>query len=73
MNEDLRLVETPIVEIEHLSKNFAHIHALNDVNLEIPEGRIIGVLGPNGSGKTTLLKILAGLYGEYQGRVLIDG
>lgn len=73
MNGDLRLVETPIVEIEHLSKNFAHIHALNDVNLEIPEGRIIGVLGPNGSGKTTLLKILAGLYGEYQGRVLIDG
>ena len=45
MNGDLRLVETPIVEIEHLSKNFVHIHALNDVNLEIPEGRILMGVG----------------------------
>ncbi len=70
----LRLVKkSPIVEIRGLTKNFSSVRALCDVNLEIPEGRIIGLLGPNGSGKTTLLKILAGFYAEYQGTVLIDG
>ena len=58
---NLRLVENPpIVEIKNVSKSFESVQALDDVNLSIPEGRIIGLLGPNGSGKTTLLKILAG-------------
>lgn len=70
----LRLVENPpIVRVENLNKTFGSVQALKDVNLEIPEGRIIGILGPNGSGKTTLLKILAGLYTTYSGTVLIDG
>lgn len=70
----LRLVENPpIVRVENLNKTFGSVLALKDVNLEIPEGRIIGILGPNGSGKTTLLKILAGLYTTYSGTVLIDG
>lgn len=70
----LRLVENPpVVEIKGLKKHFDAIRALDGIDLEIPEGRIIGLLGPNGSGKTTLLKILAGFYTEYQGEVLIDG
>lgn len=70
----LKLVENPpIVEIKGLSKQFEHIRALDDVNLEIPEGHIIGLLGKNGSGKTTLLKILAGFLNQYEGEVLIDG
>lgn len=71
---ELKLVENPpVVEITGLSKSFGLIKALDQVNLEIPEGWIIGLLGPNGSGKTTLLKILAGFYAEYEGTVLIDG
>lgn len=62
-----------MVEISGLTKRFGEILALDDVNLQIPEGRIIGLLGPNGSGKTTLLKILAGFYAEYEGSALIDG
>lgn len=70
----LKLVESePIVKIENLSKQFDTVLALDSINLEISEGRIIGLLGPNGSGKTTLLKILAGLYTTYTGRVLIEG
>lgn len=63
----------PIVEIKDLTKEFGQVIALKDVNLEIPEGNIIGLLGPNGSGKTTLIKILAGLYTSYSGSVAIDG
>ncbi|HWQ21600.1 MAG TPA: ABC transporter ATP-binding protein, partial [Clostridia bacterium] len=47
--------------------------ALSDVTLEVPEGHIMGLLGPNGSGKTTLMKILAGLVSPTSGTVLIDG
>ena len=70
----LRLVpELPVVEIENLGKSFGHVQALQDVELKLPPGQIIGLLGPNGSGKTTMLKILAGLYTDYEGNVLIDG
>jgi len=70
----LRLVENPpIVEIKNVSKSFESVQALDNVNLTIPEGRIIGLLGPNGSGKTTFLKILAGFYTQYSGEVTIDG
>ena len=73
MASELKLVSKPIVEIKNLTKEFDFVRALDDVSLEIPEGHIIGLLGPNGSGKTTLLKILAGMYAEYRGEVLIDG
>lgn len=63
----------PIILIEHLNKSFGPVDALKDINITIPAGRIIGLLGPNGSGKTTLFKILAGLYNQYTGDVLIEG
>ena len=58
---NLKLVTTPLVCLSDVSKQFDRIRALDHVSLAIPEGRIIGLLGPNGSGKTTMLKILAGL------------
>ena len=74
MERKLELVENPpIVSIEDLTKRFNYVTALDHVNLEIPEGRIMGLLGANGSGKTTLLKVLAGLYTDYEGTVKIDG
>ena len=73
-NRVLKLVENePIVKIKNVRKYYEGIRALEDVSLEIPEGKIIGILGPNGSGKTTLLKILSGFLTEYEGEVTIDG
>ncbi len=47
--------------------------ALNNVNLDIPRGKIIGLLGPNGSGKTTLIKLMSGLLVATEGEVRING
>ncbi len=63
----------PILECVDLSKRFGSVQALNEVNLKIEPGRVIGLLGPNGSGKTTLLKLANGLLTPTSGEVLIDG
>lgn len=56
-----------------LSKHYKSIAALDSLDLTLPQGKIIGLLGPNGSGKTTLLKLLAGLIIPTRGSVTIDG
>ncbi len=48
-------------------------HALNDINLTISHGEIVGVIGPNGCGKTTLLRIIAGIYSPDSGMVKTSG
>ena len=65
-NED---VEAAVV----VTKTYRGRPALRDLSLELPAGRITGLMGSNGSGKTTLLKILAGVLADYQGRVRIAG
>ena len=62
-----------LVQISSLTKRYITTTALSDVTLEVPEGHIMGLLGPNGSGKTTLMKILAGLVSPTSGSVLVDG
>lgn len=47
-----------LAEIKGLTKVYGSTLAVNDLNLMIPRGRIIGLLGPNGSGKTTLIKMI---------------
>ena len=68
-NED---VEAAVV-VTNLTKTYRGRPALRDLSLELPAGRITGLMGSNGSGKTTLLKILAGVLADYQGRVRITG
>ena len=62
-----------LVEIKKLSKNYFNKKALDNLDLTIEEGKVLGILGPNGSGKTTLIKILTGLLRQSKGEVLIDG
>ena len=61
-----------ILETRALNKRYSSTLALNNVDLTLPKGKIIGLLGPNGSGKTTLLKIVAGLLTPTSGTVLVD-
>lgn len=62
-----------LAEIKGLTKVYGRTLAVNDLNLMIPRGRIIGLLGPNGSGKTTLIKMINGLLTPTAGSVLING
>ncbi len=61
-----------LVTCKNLTKTFGSTTALLNVNLDIEEGHIIGLLGPNGSGKTTLIKILNGLLTPTAGEVYIQ-
>ncbi len=62
-----------ILECSDLRKSYGKKQALCGINLTLPPGQIIGLLGPNGSGKTTLLKMINGLLTPTSGSLLIDG
>ena len=62
-----------MIRVEHVSKHFGGIRAVDDVSLEIEAGSITGLIGPNGAGKTTLFNIVAGHFPPTAGRVLLDG
>lgn len=63
-----------LVRISNLTKVYEKKKmALNHMNLVIPRGKIIGLLGPNGSGKTTLIKLISGLLVPTEGEVLVNG
>ena len=63
----------PAVGCYGLTKTYGAAPALSELSVELPAGKIIGLLGPNGSGKTTLIKILAGLLRPTAGDVRIYG
>lgn len=62
-----------MIKTVHLTKRFGKQTAVDDLNLEIPEGITFGLLGPNGAGKTTTLKMLSALLAPTGGQVFIDG
>ncbi|MCM3571035.1 ABC transporter ATP-binding protein [Neobacillus mesonae] len=62
-----------MIEMKHISKRFDRYKALENVNLSIQKGSIYGLIGSNGAGKTTLIKLLAGIYQQDQGEVIIEG
>ena len=71
-------MENMLLEIKNLSKSFGENTVLKDINLEIKEGEVIGLVGENGAGKSTLMKIIFGMpvikeTGGYNGEVKVNG
>lgn len=62
-----------LLECKHLCKKFDDKQILNDINITIPRGKIIGLLGRNGTGKSTLIKLINDLLTPTSGEVLING
>jgi ABC-2 type transport system ATP-binding protein len=62
-----------ILEVKHVTKQYATHRALNDVSLSVPQGSIYGLLGPNGAGKTSLIRIITQITRADEGEVLFNG
>ena len=62
-----------IVEFQDVYKGYGKKQVLNGINLNIPKGKIVGLLGPNGSGKSTMIKLMNGLLSKDSGIILING
>jgi branched-chain amino acid transport system ATP-binding protein len=62
-----------MLSIQRLSAGYGETRVLNDVNLEVPEGKLVVISGPNGHGKTTLFRVLSGLVPARSGSVTFQG
>lgn len=75
--EDRTIEIEEIEEIEFKNLNYTYEgsenNTLNNINIKIRKGELIGIVGENGSGKTTFIKLLCGFYDNYQGEILING
>ena len=66
-------MENTIIKLENVVKRYGKKEALKGINLDIPKGKIVGLLGPNGSGKSTMIKLLNGLLQPDEGNIEIAG
>src|SRR5688572_22844832 len=63
----------PVLSVERLSMTFGATRALVEVDLDLHEGEVLGIVGTNGAGKSTLIRILSGVHQPTAGRVVLDG
>ncbi len=59
-----------MLDLNHVSKHFGALAAVDDVSLHLPEGEVVGLLGPNGAGKTTLFRLMCGLLYPDRGQIV---
>ena len=62
-----------VLSAERVSKSFAGVRALHDVDFDLRHGEVHALMGENGAGKSTLMKILAGVHTSYDGTILVEG
>ena len=67
------MAEQPILRAEHLGITFGGLRAVDDFNMTINKGELVGLIGPNGAGKTTVFNLLTGVYKPTDGEVWLDG
>jgi ABC-type sugar transport system ATPase subunit len=63
----------PLLRLRGVGKSFGPVHALSDVDLDIPAGQVTALVGDNGAGKTTLIKCVAGIWEASSGQILWNG
>ena len=61
----------PLIRLEHITKTFGRITALEDICLELHPNEVVGLIGDNGAGKSTLVSIIAGVLRADSGRLAI--
>ena len=61
-----------VLRLEHVTKRFGGLTAVNDVSFSVKEGEIFGIIGPNGAGKTTLFNLITAVYTPTEGRVIFE-
>ena len=66
-------MENPIVEVKHLSHRYTTQWAIEDINFEINEAGVVGLLGSNGAGKSTTMNIICGVLKQTRGEVFVNG
>ena len=62
-----------MIQVEHFTKRYGNLTAVDDISFEVKHGEVFAFLGPNGSGKTTTMKTMVGLNVPTTGRILING
>jgi gliding motility-associated transport system ATP-binding protein len=62
-----------VIEVQHLTKRYGRITAVDDVSFRVERGEILGFLGPNGAGKTTTMRILTGYMPATEGKAIVAG
>jgi branched-chain amino acid transport system ATP-binding protein len=62
-----------LLSVEHVTRRFGGVVAVDDVTLDVGEGEIVGLIGPNGAGKTTLFNLITRLYKPGEGEIAFDG
>ncbi len=67
------MVSKEYIKIEHISKKFGDVKALDDINLEIPQGSFFGIIGLSGSGKTTLMNMIISFWKPTMGKISFGG
>ena len=66
-------MNTALLQVDNVAKSFGGNHVLQDLNLSVAPGEIVGLLGPNGSGKSTLLNLITGFAAANRGQILLEG
>ena len=61
-----------MIRVEHITKKFRKLLALNDINVQFEKGQVISLIGPNGSGKTTLIKAVLGMIKADRGKIFFN-
>lgn len=70
--EESESLKERIIKSLQKKNEYTILHALKDINLSIPYGQVLGIVGSNGSGKSTLLRIIAGVLKQTKGQVIVD-